>query len=116
MAKTKYSKLYSYSVIDISEDDEIGYKAVVPKFPRIHVVADSPAELHNAVQIAIKEEIQYYKKKCMPIPKPDVHKYSGRFILRIRPELHEALAELSKAEGKTLNQYLNNLIEKVIDR
>ena len=111
MFKEKYSKQYSYSVIEISEGDEIGFKAVIPRFPKLHIVADSPSELHNAVQIAIKEEIKVYKKRKKKIPKPDIYKCSGKFILRLKPEIHEALVHLSKAEGKTLNQYLNNLIE-----
>lgn len=105
------ARSYSYSVINISEADEIGFKAVIPKFPRLHILADNPMQLHNAVLTAIEEEIKFYKKKKKSIPKPDVFKCSGKFVLRIRPEVHEALVTLSKAEGKTLNQYLNDLIE-----
>ena len=114
MVKTNYSKLYSYTVMDISEGNEIGFKAIIPKFPKLHILADSPSQLHDVVQIAIHEEIKMYKNKNKEIPKPDVYKCSGKFILRIRPEIHQMLTELSKAEGKTLNQYLNRLIESYV--
>ena len=112
--KTQKRTSYNYIVIDISEEDEVGYKAVISKFPKLHIVADSPEELHKAVAYGIEEEIKFYKKKGMRIPKPDAHKYSGQFILRVRPEIHETLVELAKSEGSSLNQYLNKIIEDQI--
>ena len=108
------TKNYKYTVIDISEEGEVGFKAVIPKFPKVHVVADSPKELHEAVNAAIEEEIKFYKKKGVPVPKPDMNKYSGKFVLRIEPEIHEMLAELSSAEGETLNQYVKSLIKEKV--
>lgn len=105
---------YQYLIIDISEKDEIGFKAVIPKFPKLHVFADSPNELHEAVLAAIKEEIEAYKARNLPVPKPDKKSYSGRFILRINPNMHERLAELSVAEGKTLNQYIKGILEEKV--
>lgn len=105
---------YSYTVIDISEGNKIGFKAVIPKFPKLHVMADSISQLHETVKIAIAEEIRYYKRKRLTVPKPDTHQYSGRFILRVRPEIHEKLAHLSDSEGTSLNHYLNRLIEEKI--
>lgn len=104
--------LYNYTVIDISEGDEIGFTAVIPKFPKLHIVSDSISELHDVVQTMVKEEIEFYQEKGLPIPKPDAKNYSGRFILRVRPEIHEKLDQLSNAEGTSLNQYLNRLIEE----
>ncbi|KKT73011.1 MAG: hypothetical protein UW70_C0093G0005 [Candidatus Peregrinibacteria bacterium GW2011_GWA2_44_7] len=109
------SKLpYHYTIIDISEGNEIGFKAVIPKFPKLHIMADSLSQLHDIVKKTIFTEIILYKKKRIPIPKPDLQKYSGRFVLRVRPEVHEKLAQLSEAKGTSLNHYLNRLIEDQI--
>ncbi len=116
----KYTKLasqYKYVVVDISEGEDIGFEAIVPKFPNLHTVGDSPDQLHKTMQILIEEEIELYEKKGRPIPKPDKHcACSGRFVLRVAPEIHERLVHLSDAEGTSLNQYLNRLIEEKIGK
>lgn len=110
------TKLYSYTVFDISNAKETGFRAIIPKFPNLHIFADSPKELHDIVQITIKEEIENLKRKRLPIPRPDITKYSGKFVLRVKPETHERLVHLSKASGSTLNQFLNEVIEKALSK
>ena len=112
----KNEPFYNYSIINISEGDERGFKAVIPKFPNLHIVADTPQQLHKVIETAIKEEIMFYKKKGIKIPSPNnaFRDYSGKFILRIEPEIHQTLAELANAQGKSLNQLISNLIKNQI--
>ena len=53
---------YKYTVVDISENNEVGYKAIIPAFPKIYVVADSIGELDKAVQRFVKEDIKHLQK------------------------------------------------------
>ena len=47
------------------------------------------------------------------IPEPDnLEKYSGQFKLRIPRSLHRSLAEHSKREGISMNQYCLYLLTK----
>lgn len=116
----KYTNLasqYNYTIIDISEGEDIGFEAVIPKFPNLHTVGDSPDQLNKAMRILIEEEIELCVKNGRPIPKPDKnYSYSGRFILRVEPEIHERLIHLSAAEGSSLNKYINRLIEEKIGK
>jgi predicted HicB family RNase H-like nuclease len=107
---------YKYSVLDISEAKEIGFQAIIPAFPKLYIVADNVEELHETVVIAITEEIKYLKKNNLIIPKPDnlKEKRSGRFVLRLRPEVHETLINLSEANNISLNQFLNQIIEEKV--
>jgi predicted HicB family RNase H-like nuclease len=41
-------------------------------------------------------------------------RYSGRFNLRIPPELHERLAILAEAEGKSLNALAQEALQMVV--
>lgn len=41
-------------------------------------------------------------------------RYSGRFNLRIPPELHERLALVAQAEGKSLNVLAQEALQKVV--
>jgi predicted HicB family RNase H-like nuclease len=36
--------------------------------------------------------------------------YSGKFNLRVSPELHAQIAARAAAEGKSLNQYVKDLL------
>ncbi len=114
---TKIALKYRYMVVNISENGDTGFKSIIPKFPNIWIVADNPQQLHEVVQVAIEEEIERLKKEDQPIPEPDEDEdctYSGRFVMRIPPELHERLADLANATGTSLNQYLNRLIVEKI--
>jgi predicted HicB family RNase H-like nuclease len=109
---------YHYMVVDISEDNETGYEAVIPKFPKIFIVADTPKELGEVVLETVAEEIQYLEKNGKPVPEPDSPNtafFSGKFILRIDPGLHERLKLLSQAAGKTLNGYISHLLEERVE-
>jgi predicted HicB family RNase H-like nuclease len=41
--------------------------------------------------------------------------YSGKFNLRIPPELHERLALLAQAEGKSLNALAQEALQRVVE-
>ncbi len=41
-------------------------------------------------------------------------KYSGKFNLRIQPELHAGIAAKASAGGKSLNQWITDLIDQSI--
>lgn len=108
------ARLYNYLVVNLSNNVETGFKAVIPKFPHLYVFADNPDELHKIVLKSIEDEIRYLRNSQKSLPSPDISKYSGKFVLRISPDLHERLVFLSKANGKTLNQFLISLLEKQV--
>lgn len=108
---------YKYTVVEISENWEIWFKAIIPSFPKLFIVADSAEELHNAVKLWIKEEIKYLKLKWKNIPKTDnldLWQYSWNFVLRIKPELHKRLSEIAESKWWSLNKYISNLVEEKI--
>lgn len=124
MRYPKTKCFYKYMVVDLSERNEEGYTAIIPKFPKLYIFVDTLEELHKVVCDSIQDEIKLYKKKGIPIPEPDWEdhkykkdehkedkKYSGRLVLRMKPQIHQRLVDLAYAEGTSLNQYLNSLIE-----
>lgn len=105
---------YKYTVIDISENWEVWYKAIIPSFSRLFVVANTPDELHRVVWIAIEEEITHLKKLSKKIPEPDnisPDKYSWSFILRIKPIAHKKIADIAHSKGCSINKYVSDLID-----
>lgn len=113
LKRLEKARRYKYSVLDISKDQEIGFRAVIAAFPKLYILADSVDELHQVVLIAIAEEIEHREKNNHRIPKPDnlENEYSGKFLLRVRPEIHQMLIELSDANNRSLNQFVTEIIE-----
>lgn len=103
---------YDYIVHHISAGKSKGYKAIIPAFNGI-VFGDNLAALEEGVALAIDEEIRArsVRGRHKMIPAPDrTQTFSGKFMVRIRPSLHEKLALEAKARGKSLNTYLQEKI------
>lgn len=105
----KFSIKYDYIVHHISAGDSTGYKAIIPAFNSI-VFGDNLPELEKGVALAIEEEIKARKSargKKQLIPVPDsMQLFSGKFMVRISPSLHEKVSLEAKARGKSLNAYV----------
>jgi len=109
----KFAIEYDYIVHRVSDGDSMGYKAVIPAFNSV-VFGDNLVELEKGISLAVQEEIKARKSvrgRKQPIPAPDsIQKFSGKFVMRINPSLHEKIALEAKARGKSLNSYLQEKI------
>ena len=105
---------YNYYIVNIGEDGEEAYQAIIPKFPNLHVFLDPIDNMHEIVMDVIDWEIKERKKDGRTIPKPDKKpKFNGKILLRISPELHEKLYIKAKARKMSLNKYIERkLIEE----
>lgn len=100
---------YNYFVINISDSEGEGYKAIIPKFPGILVMADTVEGLHEQVKYTINLVIKKLKKKGKQIPPEDnPSKFKGKVMLRIPPELHEQLYFEAQAHKTSLNKYIES--------
>jgi predicted HicB family RNase H-like nuclease len=85
------------------------------------VVLNAAATLHFAgrsideLQQAFADTIADYQAWCSERGKEPERPYSGNLPLRIRPELHRALALAAARAGKSINGYLAGLIERDTD-
>lgn len=103
---------YSYYVINIGDDKEDAFKAIIPKFPNIHAYGDNPKELNDGVIAAIEFELEELEKKGKTPPLPDKKSdFNGKILLRINPEIHEKLYYESLAHNLSLNKYIENRLK-----
>jgi predicted HicB family RNase H-like nuclease len=76
--------------------------------------AETVEETITELQDAKREWITAMLEDGMDIAEPDdLSNYSGQFKLRIPKSLHKALAEQSKREGVSMNQYCVYLLSSV---
>ena len=62
---------------------------------------ESVSEMRRAFQNAVDD----YLSDCAATGKQPDKPYSGKFVLRLDPELHARLAMRAREAGKSLNQY-----------
>lgn len=100
--------------LEITPDyDEGGYMGNYAELPGCASCADSIEELVINMEDAKKQWLLMAIENEMDIPMPlSDNEYSGQFKLRIPKSLHRRLAERSKEEGISMNQYCLYLLAK----
>ena len=108
----EYMKL-PYKLEIIPDTEESGFVASYPELPGCitcgKTVADVVANAEDAKRAWLAAAIE----DGIEIAEPETaDSYSGQFKLRIPKSLHKSLAEHSKAEGISMNQYCLYLLTK----
>lgn len=62
----------------------------------------------------VDEWIAIYKKDGRPLPPPTNKKYSGKFVLRAGPDLHQALAINALNAEESLNTFVVKALKRVV--
>ena len=92
---------------------EGGYAAAYPELPGCVSCGDTLESAIANIQDAKKAWIAAALDDGVTIPEPDeLNNYSGQFKLRIPKSLHKQLADHSKREGISMNQYCLYLLTK----
>ena len=93
-------------VLRYSEEDE-GYIAVVPELRGCSAWGETEQKALEAVREAASVWLETAKANNIEIPVPlDKQPVSGRYALRMPPELYRELAFEAKAQGLSLNQFI----------
>lgn len=71
------------------------------------------AEVLEQLQSIVEEWVEILLTDGTPLPPATANKnYSGKFIVRISPDLHKKAAVKAMAHGESLNQFVAGAIEK----
>lgn len=99
--------------LEIVPDAEGGYVARYPELPGCITVGNTLEDTVNHVLDAKREWLLAALEDGIRINEPaSADNYSGQFKLRIPKSLHRSLAEHSKAEGISMNQYCLYLLTR----
>ena len=102
-----------YRMDIIPDTAEGGYVVRFPELPGCMTCADTLEEAVRNAADCRKEWLTAAMEEGIDIPEPvSEEEYSGQFKLRIPKSLHKSLAEHSKAEGISMNQYCLYLLAK----
>jgi predicted HicB family RNase H-like nuclease len=96
-------KLYRY-VVGWEEEDQV-FVARVTEFPSLSAHGDTHEQALSELQHVVAVVLEDLEQEGSPLPEPlSMRRYSGRFQLRIPPELHRRLATEAQEQGVSLNQ------------
>ncbi len=76
--------------------------------------ADFYGRTPEELRIEFRKSLAVFLEVCREKGIEPRRRYSGRFNLRIPPELHERLALVAQAEGKSLNVLAQEALQKVV--
>jgi predicted HicB family RNase H-like nuclease len=63
---------------------------------------------------ALEESLEDYFELCKEVDKEPQKPFSGRFNVRVAPELHQRAARTAAIEGVSLNTWVNRALEKAV--
>lgn len=98
---------YTYRVIWSEEDGE--HVALCAEFPSLSYLAKKPAAALDGLIAVVKDIVADMIANGEPIPEPLSGKqYSGKFMVRIPPDLHKTLTIQAAEAGVSLNRYISS--------
>lgn len=104
---------FPYKLEIIPDTEETGFIASYPELPGCITCAETMADVIANAEDAKKEWLLAAIEDNTEIIEPkNVESYSGQFKLRLPKALHKTLAEDSKREGVSMNQYCVYLLSK----
>ena len=96
---------YSYRVIWSDEDDE--FVGLCAEFPGLSWLSKSQNQAFKGIRKVVDDVIKDMQAHDEPIPVPIATKqFSGKFIIRVSPDLHRELAFKAQEAHISLNRYI----------
>ncbi|OQY14713.1 MAG: hypothetical protein B6I32_08840, partial [Desulfobacterium sp. 4572_20] len=92
---------YTYRVTWSADDDE--YVGLCAEFPSLSWLAEEPELALKGIRSIVSDVVRDMTKNQEKIPEPLASKnYSGKFMVRVPPDVHRALAIKAAEAGVSL--------------
>ncbi len=94
---------YTYRVTWSEEDQE--YVGLCVEFPSLSWLASAPEAALEGIRQVVADVVVDLKANGEPVPEPiATRQYSGKFLVRIPPDLHRRLSLEAAEAGISLNR------------
>ena len=103
---------YTYRVTWSEEDSE--YIGLCVEFASLSWLAPEPEAALHGIRQVVADVVADLQKNGEPVPEPlAAKKYSGRFMVRVPPELHRHLVLEAAEAGVSLNRLASDKLSRV---
>ena len=98
---------YTYRVTWSEEDKE--YVGLCAEFPSLSWLAKTPESALKGIRNVVADVIQDMKESGEEVPQPIAGKnYSGKFMVRVPPQVHRNLAIEAAESGVSINRLVSS--------
>jgi predicted HicB family RNase H-like nuclease len=98
---------YTYRVTWSEEDQE--YVGLCAEFPSLSWLEATPETALQGIRGLVKKVVAEMKRNNEPAPEPiSTRPYSGKFMVRVPPEVHRMLAIQAAESGVSLNRLVSS--------
>jgi predicted HicB family RNase H-like nuclease len=73
-------------------------------------------ETVKEIRKAFKDSVDDYLEFCAQRGESPEKTYSGRFVVRVEPELHKKVTLEARKSGKSLNVWINDALSKALKK
>ncbi len=103
----KEADRYTYRVTWSEEDQE--YVGLCAEFPSLSWLEKSPEKSLQGIRRLVNESVTDLKRNKEPVPEPiSTRPYSGKFVVRVPPEVHRMLAIQAAESGISINRLVSS--------
>ena len=96
--------------IDYDDDVRVFHGEVINLKDVITFEGTCVDDLRQAFIDSVEDYLEFCRERGEQPEKP----FSGKFIIRIKPELHQKIALKAKIEDKSMNNWIEDLLEKAV--
>ena len=97
---------YSYRILWSEEDEE--YVGLCAEFPSLSWLCKTQQGALDGIQKLVNDVARDLKESKEPVPEPlSLQKYSGKFVVRVPPQLHRKLSLEAAEAGVSLNRIVS---------
>ena len=102
---------YTYRVIWSEDDNE--YVGLCAEFPSLSWLAGNPEAALKGIRKVVADVVEDMRNKGESVPGPIACKrYSGKFMVRVPPEVHRNLAIKAAESGVSLNRLASSKLSQ----
>ena len=103
----KEADRYTYRVTWSDEDQE--YVGLCAEFPSLSWLEKTPEKALQGIRALVKKSVADIKRAEEPVPEPiSTRPFSGKFMVRVPPEVHRMLAIQAAESGVSLNRLISS--------
>jgi len=97
---------YTYRIIWSEDDNQ--HVGLCAEFPSLSYLASTPEKAVRGILNVVADVVKDMQANDEPVPEPIfLQKYSGKFQVRVPPEVHRKLALDAAEEEISLNRLIN---------
>ena len=102
---------YTYRVTWSDDDNE--YVGLCAEFPSLSWLASTPEAALKGIRKVVEDVVKDMRENAEEVPEPIAsRRYSGKFMVRVPPEVHRNLAIKAAEAGVSLNRLASSKLSQ----